>query len=184
MKPKLIIEIREFGFFTIGLLDSAKHFVEDLEFLPMMSRLRMRRINGSTTATLGVIHRHWGEQTATEMEKKLIWITEKNRRCRNSKYSRRRSGEEKITGHDNRWLWRERVKEAKKRHRMTDECWLWERERARASVSVEGGCVCVARCSTERVVRRMPKTPKLPSRPMESGSTSYARRSSTFGLFL
>lgn len=67
MKPKLIVEIRKRRFFEIGFLNSPKHFVVDLELLPVASLLLLLMVmwlwwreHGSASATLRVFFdRHW-----------------------------------------------------------------------------------------------------------------------------
>lgn len=54
MKPKLIIKARKTSLVKIRFLDSVKHLVIHLEFLPLMPRLCLRRTHGSAATALNV----------------------------------------------------------------------------------------------------------------------------------
>lgn len=60
MKPKLIIKSGKISLLKIGLLDSPKHLVVNLELLSLIARLSVGRERGSAATALYVfINSHW-----------------------------------------------------------------------------------------------------------------------------
>lgn len=58
MSPELVVESGEISLFVEGLLEAMKNLRVHLELVPLLARVRGRRIHGSATAALIVFHRH------------------------------------------------------------------------------------------------------------------------------
>lgn len=83
MKPELIVETRKTGLVEIRFLDSTKHLVVNLKFLPVMARLYSLRcaLYGSASTALKIFfNRHKRDENNLQNESCLLWKKNKKRK--------------------------------------------------------------------------------------------------------
>lgn len=61
MEPELIVEAEKVGFLTIRFLDSTKHLVVHLQFMPAGARRRLRLRRSTTNTLVFFLDHHYQE---------------------------------------------------------------------------------------------------------------------------
>lgn len=100
MKPELIIEARNMSLIAIGILNSTKNLIVDLEFLTVVARIWMRRLHRSASAAFNVMlnhhHCHRARSTTVLTEEESERERDREKLKEKNENERKRRGKGKV----------------------------------------------------------------------------------------